>query len=167
MVDVFEVEADAGMLSHVKGVKIIPEGSSPECPALRDPSLTALPADHSASLYWADEVRVSPSQKYLYCSTRGLEPQTKGWVAVYGLTPEGLPASDAPLCLWETPTSGGWANAVEPSPGAYNKEDCEYVALTDSEEGLVMILGWDGKAIREVARTKLEGGAGAATAIWL
>ncbi|BGP07127.1 hypothetical protein JCM10049v2_002957 [Rhodotorula toruloides] len=148
MVDVFEVDAEAGKLSHVNGVKIIPK-------------------DHSPSLYWADEVRVSPSQKYLYCSTRGLEPQTNGWVAVYGLTSQGLPASNEPLCLWETPTSGGWANAVEPAPGAYNKSDCEYVALTDSEEGLVMILGWDGKEIREIARTKLEGGAGAATAVWL
>lgn len=114
-------------------------------------------------------MRVSPSQQYLYCSTRGLEPSTKGWVAVYPLSPSGMPSSDTPLCLWETPTSGGWANAVEPAPSAYNDgaSGLEYVALTDSEEGLVMILSFDGKEIKEVARTKLEGGAGAATAVWL
>ena len=30
-----------------------------------------------------------------------------------------------------------------------------------------MVLGWDGKRFREVARTTLKGGAGAATAVWL
>ncbi|GAA6046442.1 hypothetical protein JCM3770_004926 [Rhodotorula araucariae] len=148
MVDTFEVDQTKGTLSHVNGVKIIPE-------------------DHSPTLYWADEVRVSPSQKYLYCSTRGLEPSRRGWVAVYPLSPAGVPSSQAPLCLWETPTSGGWANAVEPAPSTYNGEGVEYVALTDSEEGLVMVLAWDGKEITEVARTQLPRGAGAATAVWL
>ncbi|GAA5900262.1 hypothetical protein JCM5296_003024 [Sporobolomyces johnsonii] len=148
MVDVFEVDQEAGKLKWLQGVKIIPE-------------------DHSPTLYWADEVRVSPSQKYLYCSTRGLEPQTKGWVAVFALDSNGLPTSSTPLCLWETPTSGGWANAVQPAPGSYNEEGVEYLALTDSEEGLVMVLSWDGKEVKEVARAQLENGAGAATAVWL
>ncbi|GAA5994116.1 lactonase family protein [Rhodotorula paludigena] len=150
MVDTFKVDRERGALKHVLGLKIIPQ-------------------DHSPTLYWADEVRVSPSQQYLYCSTRGLEPSTKGWVAVYPLSPSGMPSSDTPLCLWETPTSGGWANAVEPAPSAYNDgaSGLEYVALTDSAEGLVMILSFDGKEIKEVARTKLAGGAGAATVVWL
>ncbi|GAA5920013.1 hypothetical protein JCM1841_000377 [Sporobolomyces salmonicolor] len=148
MVDVFEVDQDAGKLKWLQGVKIIPE-------------------DHSPTLYWADEVRVSPSQKYLYCSTRGLEPKTRGWVAVFALDSNGLPTSSTPLCLWETPTSGGWANAVQPAPGSYNEDGVEYLALTDSEEGLVMVLSWDGKQVEEVARARLENGAGAATAVWL
>ena len=43
----------------------------------------------------------------------------------------------------------------------------EYLDLTDSEEGFVFVLGWDGKEVKEVARTKLDDGAGAATAVWL
>ncbi|GAA5893202.1 lactonase family protein [Sporobolomyces salmoneus] len=153
MVDVFRVDREHGKLTWVQGVKIIPQDDSP-------------------TRYWADEVRVSPSQKYLYCSTRGLEPATKGWVAVYELSAEGLPTSDSPITLYETATSGGWANAVQPAPGEYNEEGIEYLALTDSEEGLVFILAFDGKKITEVARTKLEYGGdqkvvGAATAVWL
>lgn len=47
------------------------------------------------------------------------------------------------------------------------EEGKEFVALTDSEEGLVLVLSWDGEKMDEVARVKLEGGAGAATAVWL
>ncbi|GAA5855743.1 hypothetical protein JCM8547_001665 [Rhodosporidiobolus lusitaniae] len=152
MVDCFEVNREKGTLSWKGGVKIIPE-------------------DHDPKDYWADEVRVSPSGRYLYCSTRHLTERSstqKGWVAVYPLPSSGLlDPSSKPLAMWETPTSGGWANAVEPAPGAYNREGEEFVALTDSEEGLVLILGFDGEKVREVARTKLPGGAGAATAVWL
>lgn len=123
-------------------------------------------------MYWADEVRVSPSERYLYCSTRGLEPTTKGWVAVFALSQDGLPVSDTPLDVYETATSGGWANAVQPAPGEYNEEGIEYVALTDSEEGFVSVLAFDGKKVTEVARAKLEylddgKVVGAATAVWL
>lgn len=120
-------------------------------------------------------MRVSPSQEYLYCSTRHLtekSPSQKGWVAVYPLPSSGLlDSTTEPLAMWETPTSGGWANAVEPAPKNYNTAAEEFVALTDSEEGLVLILGFDGVRVREVARTKLVARngsvAGAATAVWL
>ncbi|ORY66930.1 Muconate cycloisomerase 1 [Leucosporidium creatinivorum] len=155
MVDVFEVNADS-TLSWKQGVKIIP-------------------ADLSPTLFWADEVRLSlsPSSSgpsYLFASTRGLVASQLGWVAVFRLDSSGLVASETPLALWETPTSGGWANAVEPAPvGEWKdaEEGKEYIALTDSEEGYVFVLSWDGEKVEEVARTKLEGGAGAATAVWL
>ncbi|GAA5823705.1 hypothetical protein JCM11251_000732 [Rhodosporidiobolus azoricus] len=153
MVDCFEVDQEVGKLTWKGGVKIIPE-------------------DHDPKDYWADEVRVSSSQKYLFASTRHLterDPHKKGWVAVFPLPASGLlDPNSTPLALWKTPTSGGWANAVQPAPEGYEgQEEEEFVALTDSEEGLVLILGWDGKRVREVARTRLEGGAGAATAVWL
>jgi carboxy-cis,cis-muconate cyclase len=118
---------------------------------------------------------VSPSRRYLYCSTRHLtegSTDKKGWVAVYPLPPSGLlDAASKPLALWRTPTSGGWANAVEPAPHAYNSEKEEFIALTDSEEGIVLVIGFDGKTVREVARTVLKDAegrvAGAATAVWL
>jgi len=186
VVDVFEVvrngNSDGNVkLVHKQGVRIIPQG---------------LPVNE----FWADEVRTSLSNgdqpKYLYASTRGLKEGRKGYVAVYALTPEGLVEGaelvttetasknegddggawrdddqSGLLCMYETATSGGWANAVEPGVAV---NGVEYIAMTDSEEGLVFVLSWDGKEIREAARVNLnedtdtsKGKNGAATAVWL
>jgi carboxy-cis,cis-muconate cyclase len=171
MVDVFSTSEGGVKLKHEQGARIIP-------------------AEEVAGDYWADEVRTSfsngESPKYLYASTRGLKEGKKGFLAVYQLTSEGkIDTSIAPhascskkgahgdserelygglLDLWETPTSGGWANAIQPGPTV---DGIEYLALTDSEQGYVFVLGWDGKRVQEVARTRLDEGAGAATAVWL
>lgn len=186
VVDVFEVVKGGNShgdvkLVHKQGVRIIPKG---------------LPVNE----FWADEVRTSLSNgdqpKYLYASTRGLKEGRKGYVAVYALTPEGLVEGaelvtrrtadrdehddDAAwrdddqsglLYMYETVTSGGWANAVEPG---VTVDGTEYIAMTDSEEGFVFVLSWDGKEIREAARVNLNEGTdtskgknGAATAVWL
>ncbi|KAG8627515.1 hypothetical protein KVT40_004998 [Elsinoe batatas] len=155
MVDVFENSGDGKELKWKQGVRIIPEGKDPK-------------------QYWADEVRVSRTQhgnpKYLYASTRGLEKETMGYVAVFKLDEEGLVAGEA-LHIYETSTSGGLANAVEPAPLSLSADGMEYMALTDSQEGLVFILAFDGEKLHEAARVelKLESGdvAGAATAVWL
>lgn len=170
MVDAFAVGGDGVTLRHLHGFGILPEG-------------------RAAGDFWADEVRTSnyffyddegggSRPKYLYASTRGLEATTKGYVAVYALDEEGAIKGPA-LAIHETRTSGGLANAVEPAPkGLYNKSPRlgkgpgeEFVALTDSEEGWVVILGWDGERLREVAAVKLKGEdgsvVGAATAVWL
>lgn len=158
MVDVFETSQGGTILKHVQGVKIIPRDMSPK-------------------LFWADEVRTSFSNgdkpKYLYASTRGLEAKTKGYLAVFALAADGTvdekSGDKGLLDMWQTPTCGGWANAVQPGPTV---DGVEYLALTDSEEGLVMVLSWDGAKIKECGRVKLEGGPagkveGAATAVWL
>jgi carboxy-cis,cis-muconate cyclase len=159
MVDVFEIVAPAGpQLKHVQGVKIIPEAE--DC-----------------SEFWADEVRTSCSDgntpKYLYASTRGLAKTKKGYVAAFRLREDGRiddggkqsgQGRDGLLAMWQTPTSGGWANAIQPGPTV---DGIEYIALTDSDEGLVMVLSWDGRQFSEAARAKLDGGVGAATAVWL
>lgn len=58
-----------------------------------------------------------------------------------------------------TPTSGGIANAIEPAPFQQSRHcsGIQYLSLTDSEHGLVMVLGFDGKHIREICRTILPG----------
>jgi len=158
MVDVFAITEHGTKLKQVQGVRIIPDG---------------LDVGH----FWADEVRTSFSHgdqpKYLYASTRGLKEGQKGYVAVFALDAQGRigidnqtqpPAPDPLLCMWQTPTSGGWANAIQPGPTI---DGVEYSALTDSEQGLVMVLAWDGHSIRQVASVKLDQGAGAATAVWL
>ena len=161
MVDVFSTtKGEAGTrLQHLQGVRIIP-------------------SDEHEREFWADEVRTSLSDgakpKYLYASTRGLEEGKKGYVAVYALDEDGRIDTSSQsgaderyaglLDMYTTPTSGGWANAVQPGPTI---DGVEYLALTDSEEGFVFVLSWDGKKITEVARVHLGDGEGAATTVWL
>jgi carboxy-cis,cis-muconate cyclase len=157
MVDLFAVADDGVTLTHTHGVRIIP-------------------ADKDPKDYWADEVRLSTrsatNPRYMYASTRGLAAETKGYAAVFELHQDGNVVSEEPICIWETPTSGGIANAIEPAPWSEDLEDKEYLAMTDSQEGWVFILSFDGKEIREAARVSLgktESGevVQAATAVWL
>lgn len=160
MVDVFFAgEEDVTALEFKQGVKIIPKDEDPK-------------------KYWADEVRVSTGPdplkpRYMYASTRGLESQTKGWVAVFAIKEDGTLEKEEALHIWQTPTSGGLANAIEPAPWPKAKDDdVEYLAMTDSDQGFVFMLSFDGKQIQEVARLNLgknDGGevVGCATAVWL
>ncbi|KAH8782854.1 muconate cycloisomerase I, MLE [Diaporthe sp. PMI_573] len=168
MVDAFRVAGDGVTLEHMHGFTMLPEGKRCED-------------------FWADEVRLSNhtstssnnnnnnnKPRYLYASTRGLQPETKGYVAAYELKPDGSIAGPA-LDIFETRTSGGLANAIEPAPGPLVSDSGdggdEFIALTDSEQGFVVILAFDGSRFREAASTKLvrDGGevAQAATAVWL
>ncbi|KAF7846003.1 hypothetical protein BT93_L5626 [Corymbia citriodora subsp. variegata] len=155
MVDVLSIAEDGTTIELVEGIKIIPE-------------------DKDAKDYWADEVRLSRSRngspKYLYASTRGLQAETMGYVAAFRLDDDGRIQGDA-LDIFETATSGGIANAVEPAPQSDAHGDTEYMALTDSQEGWVFVLGFDGKKFHEAGRTKLLDDDGksvaCATAVWL
>jgi carboxy-cis,cis-muconate cyclase len=156
IVDLFTVADDGVTLTHKRGVRIIP-------------------ADKDPKDYWADEVRLSTrsaTPRYMYASTRGLAAETKGYVAVFELRPDGSVVSEDAIHIWETPTSGGIANAIEPAPWSEDFEEVEYLAMTDSLEGWVFMLSFDGKEVREVARVSLgQTNAGdvvqAATAVWL
>lgn len=158
MVDVFSIADDGVTLQHKQGVKIIP-------------------SENNAKHYWADEVRLSSGPeaskpRYMYASTRGLQASTKGYVAVFPLKEDGMLASEEAIHIWETPTSGGLANAIEPAPWVKGEDRVQYLAMTDSEEGWVFALSFDGREIKEEARVNLgkteEGEVvGAATAVWL
>lgn len=155
MVDVFSISSNGTGLTHTEGVKIIPEDKDP-------------------TNYWADEVRLSTQNgtepSYLYASTRGLTSETKGYVAVFKMLPSGQFADEKPIDIFETATSGGWANAVEPAPSS-SIGVVDYLALTDSDEGWIFVLSFDGEKLREEARVRLVGEdgshQGAATAVWL
>lgn len=151
-------------------------------------AVPTIPADADCRDFWADEVRTSLSDghapKWLYASTRGLSESQKGYVSVYALNADGLivdapiidthrrsekPAHAAVRAMYQTATSGGWANAIQPGP---TLNGTEFIAMTDSEVGYVFVLSWDGTAIKEAARVNLNDGNrggkhGAATAIWL
>lgn len=157
MVDVFAIAEDGVTLEHKQACSVLPAGK--DC-----------------KKYWADEVRYStgpdPSKpKYLYASNRGLQAETMGYVGAYKLKEDGFLDSEEPIDIYETPTSGGLANAIEPAP--WNKEQggIEYLALTDSQESRLAMLSFDGKNIKEVAHVSMrkseEGKAiGLATAVW-
>ena len=161
-VDFYAVGDDSVSLTHVMGKKVIP-------------------GREDTALYWADEVRTSLSDgekpKYLYASTRGLESDKaktdkyrKGWVCAFKLREDGMVDDGAgrdeggALHMCQTPTSGGWSNAIQPGP---TFAGVEYIALTDAEESQVMVLAWDGKRFEEAARVRLDQGAMIATAVWL
>lgn len=164
MVDAFSIGDDGVSLAHLHGH-------------------TLLPAGQACEAFWADEVRTSElhvfpglaaAPRWLYASTRGLDGGTKGYVAVYALDETGRMRGPAEA-LYETRTSGGLANAVAPAPRrVYERLGLplegngaeEFVALTDSEEGWVVVLGWNGRQLREVAAVRLDG-VQAATAVWL
>jgi carboxy-cis,cis-muconate cyclase len=156
IVDLFTVADDGVTLMHKHGVRIIP-------------------ADKDPKDYWADEVRLSTrsgTPRYMYASTRGLAAETKGYVAVFELHTDGNVVSEEAIHIWETPTSGGIANAIEPAPWSEDFEEVEYLAMTDSLEGWVFMLSFDGEEVKEVARVSLgKTDAGevvqAATAVWL
>ena len=72
-------------------------------------------------------------------------------------------AIEKQLFLSETTTSGGSANAVTPAPFSD-----EFLALTDTEKGLVQI--WRFDAAKEsavvVAEVAIQGGKCCANAVW-
>jgi len=119
-VDVYNI-THAPALHHVQSLRILP-------PVL-DPT-------H----FRGDTIRFTPDHHHLFATTRGSSPAHKGWLAVFSVLADGTLEEKQ---RWETPTSGGKANAIELIP----KVDGigAYVALTDDEPdaGGLWILDWD------------------------
>ncbi len=103
------------------------------------------------------EVRLSPSCDALFGSTRGLNPSTKGYITSFPLSSAGyiihrddtISQSDkayihAPSHIHQTPTSGGWANAISACP-ILGPNGEVWLTLTDSEKGFVLSYGWTEK----------------------
>lgn len=147
MVDAFRLERDeAGSVTTLK-----------HCGAV-----SVLPPGEDCTNFWADEVRLSTgpednNPRYLFASTRGLRRGVRGYVSVFALNDDGTFKDETPIDMWMTPTSGGIANAIEPAPFQKSGKASgnHFLSLTDSEAGLVLILGFDGKRIREVSRVEL------------
>jgi carboxy-cis,cis-muconate cyclase len=156
-VDVFQLSADDQRLEFVEGAAILPAGDSKK-------------------RYWADEVRLSPDARVLFGSTRGLEKGTRGWVTAWNLTPEGrlvdAKGADAGAAThrFETPTSGGWANAIAVCPN-YGPRGEVFLTLTDSEDGTLQVLGYlPDEGFKVVDEVKVGTGGdehGASVAVWL
>lgn len=122
--------------------------------------------------YRGDTLRFSQDGRFLYATTRGMTPATRGYVAVWAVAPDGTLSSldyqqaeaYAPVTRYQTPTYGGKANAVEAFPfhagawtegsggggegGGGGKEGevrvtKDWIVLTDDGEGWVWVLEFD------------------------
>ncbi|KAF8735950.1 hypothetical protein AX14_001156 [Amanita brunnescens Koide BX004] len=74
--------------------------------------------DAKSSAFRGDTLLVSPSTNALFTTTRGSTTDTRGWLSVFALDEDGfLPHNDTQGVEWyETPTSGGKANAIDVLP---------------------------------------------------
>ena len=134
-------------------------------------SVSIIPSAAGRDDFRGDTLRLSRDGKYLFASTRGKTEKTRGWVAVWTVDQKTgrLFESGGALHRYQTPTSGGKANAIEPALKGTPLSDRgeQWLVLTDDEQGYVFILGFDGSAINEVARLQLPGSELASHAIWL
>jgi carboxy-cis,cis-muconate cyclase len=153
-------------------------------------SISILPADSNASDYRGDTLRFfpptpnSPSPSHLFATSRGTNTSYKGFLSVFSILSTGLlDTQESKIERWQTPTSGGGANAIELK--AKSREDANggeraaeggvWIALTDDETGAggVWILEWDGEdtgGVRIVTEWSGEedgSKVGASHAIWL
>ncbi|KAM3511851.1 hypothetical protein MY11210_004469 [Beauveria gryllotalpidicola] len=171
MVDVFDVNkygnGTVKDLQHLQSASVLPQGSN-------------------VTNYAADEVRFSTGPpgsppQYLFASTRGHVDNVNGYVSAFQLDTEGKLVQTEAIDIWETPTSGSSANAIEPAPWVVSTSPdtpfLQYLALTDDVAGKVRILTFDGAQIQEIAAATLEipasgrdmfnGTVEAASAVWL
>ncbi|KAF7976243.1 hypothetical protein HWV62_7282 [Athelia sp. TMB] len=136
-------------------------------------SVPVLPSSHDPAHFRGDTLRFTPDRRYLFATTRGSSSAHKGWLAVFSILDDGSLEEKE---RWETPTSGGKANAIELI--AKPEETGAYIALTDDEPGAggLWILEWDvDRGVRVVADWTGEQGKGgqwesmdgASHAIWL
>ena len=118
------------------------------------PSTTSSSDPHTRSHFRGDTLILSPSTSQnpapcaLLATTRGSTGNVKGWLSIFRLGPSGEFLDD--FVRFETPTSGGKANALD----VRAKEDTDggiWILLTDDDNqaasgagGGVRVLEWDG-----------------------
>jgi len=152
-------------------------------------SISILPPNSNPSNYRGDTLRLRPpspmssSPSHLFATTRGFDTSHKGFITVFSIMPTGLLDTHASkIERWQTPTSGGKANAIElkakvaeDTVGSDSDAEGVWIALTDDEPdgGGLWILEWDGEGtggLKIIAEWSSEGGEsmdGASHAIWL
>ncbi|KAK7914538.1 carboxy-cis-cis-muconate cyclase [Apiospora marii] len=126
-----------------------------EWPILRD--------GEDAADFWADEVLMSATGDFMWASNRAHDTGRQGYVSVFALQSEDGDVA-AQMFLQTTATSGGFANAIAPSPF-----DDRVAALTENVTGSVEI--WraadDYRSASVVAHLDLpDGGGCCANVLW-
>ncbi|KAF8981859.1 hypothetical protein BDQ17DRAFT_1379309 [Cyathus striatus] len=148
----------SGTLTHLSSTPLIPPHLAEFQHTFRGDTLLLTPPSPS-----------HPAPYALFATTRGTSGRN-GWLSIVQLDSEGHFA-DKEVVRWETPTSGGKANAIDLLPKNLHGEGV-WIVLTDDEEatkGAVRILEWDGwnsEGVRIVAEWSGEI-EGASHALWL
>ena len=121
-----------------------------------------------------------PVPNTLFTTTRGSTSATRGYLASFHLDDDGLFTTEIVPEYWETPTSGGKANALDILT-KQDSEDAVWILLTDDDDTAVKegegvkVLEWDGWGTGGVKYvtgwpSKEEGGEkmqGGSHAVWL
>lgn len=121
-----------------------------------------LSASQDPTGYWADEVALSASNKYLWASNRGRHTNTTGYVSVFSLDEWGAIVKQN--FIEATSSSGGFSNILSPSPYAD-----EIAVLTDNSTGFVEVwrLDVDAGSAAVVAHLDIDDGGGCCSnALW-
>jgi carboxy-cis,cis-muconate cyclase len=99
----------------------------------------------------------NPNPRLLITTTRGASSDIRGWLSIFPLAANGnfsslenIEEADPEAERFQTPTSGGKANAIDILPKG--EEDGLWILLTDDDEvtasphgtGAVRVLEWDG-----------------------
>lgn len=119
--------------------------------------MSILPPSSEPHHYRGDTLRLHPSTSahpspsHLFATTRGFDTSHKGFLTIFSIREDGLLSDDDNIERWETPTSGGKANAIElrskVTSGGDSQDIGVWIALTDDEPsaGGLWMLEWDPK----------------------
>jgi len=148
-IDVYEIQSSS--LKHVQSGSIVPSDKDPH-------------------QYRGNTLRLSRDGEFIFGSTRG--SGVNGYVAAFAINPStGKMISTEAVALYEMPTTGGIAGAIEPAfwKGSEGIAGQDYMVLVDEEEGFVRILGWSKgtRQFKDIASRTLPAGVSASHAIWL
>lgn len=148
-------------------------------------SISILPPGSNYNNYRGDTLRLHPptpefpSPTHLFATTRGTNTNHKGYLTVFSILPSGLlDTTEGKIERWETPTSGGKANAIELKAKTHEdggSGEGVWITLTDDEPdaGGLWMLEWDGEGrggVKVVAEWSGDGHGpmnGASHAVWL
>ncbi|KAI0383369.1 Lactonase, 7-bladed beta-propeller-domain-containing protein [Hypomontagnella monticulosa] len=151
-------------------VYVVMEGSSKVVSALSmnnelyptQQAFSLIRSSDKAEDFWSDEVALSATNKYLWASNRAHDINRKGYISVINIEPDGkLSGQDF---LTETTSSGGFANAVSPSPF-----DDHIAAITDNSTGFIEVwkMSVDKTRVSAIAHLDINDGGGCcANAVW-
>jgi carboxy-cis,cis-muconate cyclase len=141
---------------HIHETSLVYISSRPLLPPILSATLptTSSSDPHTRSHFRGDTLMLSPSTSQnpapcaLLATTRGSTGNIRGWLSIFRLGPSGEFLDD--FVRFETPTSGGKANALD----VRAKEDSDggmWILLTDDDDqaasgegGGVRVLEWDG-----------------------